>query len=213
MTGTPLTILVDHRERVSGVADQLVRLGVSVELTVLEVGDYVVAEGVGVERKTVRDLHRCVSSRRLWRQVASLRTDFTRAYLVVEGDDIDHGSISPPGIRGCLLAVSDLGVALVTSRSPADTALWLVRMADRHQQSKPRRVARTLPHGATPTPVNVLASLPGISRSTARSLLERFGSIAAVATATRMDLMSVPGVGDRRADTLLRLLAGDAVLR
>ena len=189
------------------------RLGVSVEVALLDVGDYIVAEGVGVERKTVRDLHRCVANGRLWRQVAGLRQDFTRAYLVVEGHDIDDGRISLAGIRGCILAVTDLGVAVLRSRSPADSAQWLMRMAARHQRCRPRRVARSLPQGHAPTSVTVLASLPGMSRLTARSLLERFGSIAAVAAASRTDLMSVPGVGERRADTLLGLLSEDAFPR
>lgn len=149
-----------------------------------------------------------MANRRLWRQVAGLRTDLARAYLIVEGADLDRGSISSVGVRSCLLTVAELGVTVVRSVSVSDTALWLSRMAARHQRSKPRRVSRSLPHGAAPTPVNVLASLPGISRPTAASLLERFGSIAAVATAARGELLSVPGIGEHRADTLLELLSG-----
>ncbi len=155
--------------------EELLRLGVTVEVESLEVGDYLVGERVGAERKTTRDLHRCVANRRLWRQAAGLRTDLARAYLIVEGADLDRGSISSVGIRSCLLTVAELGVTVVRSVSVSDTALWLSRMAARHQRSKPRRVSRSLPHGAAPTPVNVLASLPGISRPTAASLLERFG--------------------------------------
>jgi DNA excision repair protein ERCC-4 len=68
VTGDARTILVDHRERGSGVPEALLRLGLSTEVLALEVGDYIVAEGVGAERKTVPDLHRCIANRRLWRQ-------------------------------------------------------------------------------------------------------------------------------------------------
>jgi ERCC4-type nuclease len=184
-------------------------MGASIELVALEVGDYIVGEGRGAERKTIRDLHRSVAERRLWRQVASLRVDFDRAFLVVEGNDLDRGAISPAGVRGALLAVIELGIAVVRSQDVADTALWLVRMAARGQQLKPRPVARSLPHGRAPTPENILAALPGMSSLTAHNLLERFGSIAGVAGASRAELKSVSGVGDRRADTLTRLLSND----
>jgi ERCC4-type nuclease len=201
-----LTILADHRERASGIPEALVGLGFAVELSSIPVADYLVAEGVGVERKTGGDLHRSIVNRRLWRQVASLRTDLERAYLVVEGDDLDAGRVSRVGVRGALLAASDLGVAVIRSRSNEDTALWLARVATRHQLRKPRRVARSLPYGHAPTPVNVLASLHGISPVAARNLLEQFGSIAGVAAAERCELLTVPGIGARRAETLIRLL-------
>jgi DNA excision repair protein ERCC-4 len=211
VTGVALTILVDHRERGSGVPAALEQLGICTETLALEVGDYIVGEGVGVERKTIRDLHRCIEDRRLWRQVASLRVDFDRAYLVVEGVDLDRGAISRGGVRGALLAATELGVAVVRSKDPSDTALWLVRMAARRQRSMPRHVARSLPHGRKPTPRNILASLPGMSLTTAGLLLDHFGSIGGIAAATHAELTGVPGIGPRRADTLLALLSKGAV--
>jgi ERCC4-type nuclease len=211
VTPDPLTILVDHRERGSKVPGALERLGLSIELVALQVGDYIVGDRVGAERKTVRDFHRSIANRRLWRQVASLRVDFERAYLVVEGNDLDRGPVSQAGVRGALLAVTELGVAVVRSRDYSDTALWLARMAARCQQRKPRQVARSLPHGRAPTPENVLASLPGMSPVAARNLLEHFGSIAGIASASRAELKSLSGIGDRRADTLIGLLSSRAL--
>jgi len=208
VTVGPWTILIDHRERGSGVSQALERLGLSIEVVALDVGDYIVAERVGAERKTIRDLHRSIAERRLWRQVAGLRCDFHRAFLIIEGAHLDHGAVSREGVRGALLAVTELGVTVVRSAHPSDTALWLARIAARSQRTKPRRVSRSLPHGRPPTPSNILASLPGISFRAAESLLDRFGSIAGIAAATRTDLLDVPGVGERRADTLLELLSG-----
>lgn len=209
VTPAPLTILVDHRESGSRVPEELERLGLSIEFLTLEVGDYVVGDGYAAERKTVADLHRSIADRRLWRQVASLRVDFARAYLVVEGNDLDKGPVSRAGVRGALLAVVDLGVAVVRSRDASDSALWLARIAARRQHRKPRAAARSLPHGRAATPENILAAMPGMSSTTARNLLERFGSIAGVAAATKMELQSVCGVGNRRADTLIELLSGN----
>jgi ERCC4-type nuclease len=201
-----LTILVDHRESRSPVPVELARLGLSLEFLELKVGDYVVGGRYGAERKTVRDLHRSIANRRLWRQLASLRVDFVRAYLVVEGNDLDRGSISRAGVRGALLTVMDLGVAVVRTRDAADSALWLARIAARRACRTPRVPARSLPHGRAATSENILAAMPGMSLITARELLKRFDSIAGIASASAADLKSVRGVGVRRAETLIELL-------
>jgi len=205
----PLTILIDYRERCGGVAEELVSFDMSIEFRGLEVADYLVGERVGAERKTVRDLHRSIADRRLWRQVAALRADLLRSYLIVEGERIDAGPISRPGIRSSLLAVANLGVIVVRSRSPSDTALWLWRMAVRHQRTTPKPVSRSLPRGLPATPRNILSTLPGMSAVTAERLLDEFGSIAAIGAAKSYDLQRVAGVGPRRAQVLLEILAGE----
>jgi len=74
-----LTILADHRERRSGVPDALKAIGVHVEETSLALADFVVAPGIGVERKSIGDFHRSIADGRLWSQAASLRVDLDTA--------------------------------------------------------------------------------------------------------------------------------------
>ena len=213
MAPEPVTILVDHRERCAQVREELGRLGVVVEDAVLPVADFIVAERVGVERKTIRDLHRSIANRRLWRQVASLREDFAKAYLLVEGARLDAGPISRVGVRGALLSVIELRIVVIRSTDPYDTAVWLSRIAAHNRSGKPRPVVRSVPHGRRPSPENVLATLPGISLPVARVLLREFGSIGGVAAATQSELLSVSGIGNARAATLLRLLSGPGPAR
>jgi ERCC4-type nuclease len=52
-----MRIVVDLRERGSGVPALLIEHGVDVELRRLSAGDYAVGGGGVVERKTVRGLH------------------------------------------------------------------------------------------------------------------------------------------------------------
>lgn len=204
----PLTILVDHRERSSGVTEVLRALRVEVRETTLPLGDYMVARGVGIERKTVADLHRSIRDRRLWFQVASLRADLDMAYLFIEGADIDRGPISRAGVRGALLEVASLGISVIRALDVQDTALWLVGVAKREQRAGlPRRSSRTRPRRPV-TPTSILCEIPGISPRLANQLIERFGSLAGVAEQSPRDLMRVPGIGRERAMTLRRLLAG-----
>jgi ERCC4-type nuclease len=203
-----LTISVDVRERRSDVPAQLTALRVPLSIVTLAVGDYAVGDRV-IERKTVVDLHRSLLNQRLWSQVAALRRDPRRAYLLVEGEDLDEGPVPPRAVRGALLTVIDNGIRLLRTPSPADTALWLTVLA--HQEQRRMEHRTTAATGRRPivtSPVGVLAAIPGISIDSAKALLTEFGSIAAIAAASEPDLRSIPGIGPERAAALQHALKG-----
>ena len=104
MSVDALTITVDVRERRSRVPELLVELGAGIELVTLEVGDYAVGERV-VERKTVADLHASLAGQRLWSQVAALRRDPRRAYILVEGAGLDRGTFPARAIGSARISV------------------------------------------------------------------------------------------------------------
>lgn len=60
-----LKIIADHREVPSGIVDELVRLGVEVEARQLKVGDFILSDRVGVERKSVGDFLQSIVDKRL----------------------------------------------------------------------------------------------------------------------------------------------------
>jgi ERCC4-type nuclease len=138
--------------------------------------------------------------------VGRVRDEAASPFLLVEGDDLDAGPRHPNGIRGALLAVADLGVAIVRSRDAADSALWIHRLALR-QARKAR--ARSRPHGHAPMDppgAALLAAVPGISTRTAAALLERFGSVSGVLDAGPERWAEVDGIGSVRADALAAAL-------
>lgn len=173
----------------------------------LPVGDYIVARGVGVERKTVADLHRSLLDGRLWHQIASLRRDLDSSYLLIEGEDLDRGSISPAGVRGAMLQAADLGVTVVRSINPDDSSLWLERLASRRRNAGVPRVRRRARARPPVTSSSVLCQVPGISPGLAELLLERFGDIGRIATTSAEELMAIPWIGPTRAAAIRRLLA------
>jgi DNA excision repair protein ERCC-4 len=203
----PVTILADTRERRAAVGGLLGDLDVRVEWHRLDVGDYLVAPGMAVERKTVADLHRSVHSGRLWTQITVYKRRSPRVYLLVEGRDVLAGPISDDGIRGALLAVIDQGVPLLRSIDQTDSALWLRRLAVRAARARPRLELRRS-HRNNVSPVAVLSTLPGISPRLARHLIDRFGSISALTAASVEELRFVPGIGAVRAETIHHVLTG-----
>jgi ERCC4-type nuclease len=199
-------ILADHGEEASGVPNLLERSGVDVERVRLAGGDYLVGKGVAVERKATADLARSIASGRLWRQLVELDRTHQRVYLLVEGPRLGDRAVSADGLRGALLQVLDGGAMLLWSAGPRESADWLRRLACRLQRDRHRPRARARARPAR-KPADVLATVPGISPTRAAALLDRYGSIAAVAGASDADLRSISGIGVTRARALREFLS------
>jgi ERCC4-type nuclease len=193
-----LHVVVDVYERESRVRDALRQLGVQTTIRKLPVGDYE-AGGALVERKSVRDLHLSIIQRRLWIQIGRLRRTELHPYVLVEGDDLDAGPLRPNAIRGALIAVAELGLPVIRSTGPEDTATWLKLLVTRPLRK--RSLFQLPPIAANPAEA-LLSAVPGISIVTARSLLQHFGTVADIANADQASWLSVPGMGPVRAEAL-----------
>jgi len=196
-----LRIVVDVYERESRLRRALDELGVEVEVRRLRTGDYVTGHAL-VERKSVRDLHLAIIGGRFWPQIGRLRRTRAMPYLLVEGEDLDAGPLRPASMRGALLAVGELGIQVVRSVSPEDSAVWLQVLGTRR-----RRRRRTASHyGQRPARYDadeaMLAAVPGISTVSARALLDRFETVRNVVNAGPENWLSVPGIGPTRAGAL-----------
>lgn len=207
-------VVVDQHELRSEVPAALRGLGVDVEVVSLAVADYAVGVGVLVERKTAGDLHRSIARRRLWAQLNALRGAAHAPYLLVEGD-VDDGPIGEHGIRGALLGVIESGVSVLRSSTPLDSALWIARLAARAQRVRSSRAVTYPPRRPRRTPAEAaevaLTAIPTISPRAARALLDRFGSVAAVAAASVKDLRAVDGIGRKRAAEIAAALHGGEI--
>ena len=200
-------IVVDVQEGRSGIPQHLEQLGVDVELASLPAGDYAVSADTIVERKRVLDLHAAVTKGHLWPQLGKLRAACPFPYLLVEGTQLDRGPLGANSIRGVCLAAIDLGIALLRSDHQRDSALWLHRLAVRCQRTeptpdRPAYAQRQRPAAGHETAEALLAAVPGISTSSARALLARFGSVAGVLAASPEEWLEVAGIGPERAKAL-----------
>ncbi|WP_420846316.1 ERCC4 domain-containing protein [Nocardioides ferulae] len=79
-------MLVDHRERGSGIPDALAAAGLDVQMADLPVGDYVLGAQLAVERKGPGDLGASIRDGRLFDQATRLQSAFPQAVLLVEGE-------------------------------------------------------------------------------------------------------------------------------
>jgi Fanconi anemia group M protein len=207
-----VVIVVDTRERSSGVRAHLEgRDGVRVEVAQLSVADYLLGEGVAVERKSARDFVGSILDRRLFDQAERLAEAFDRPLLILEGDPLDTGiAVHPNAVRGALarLAVSRR-ITVLPSPDPEGTAELLVAIARQVQRAaggRPRAPAKRRPGALADRQEAVAAALPGVGPVLAQRLLHRAGSLAALAASDPPALREVPGIGPRRAAALAELL-------
>ena len=78
-------IVVDERERRSGIPDELIRLNVLVDFKQLDIGDYLVTPYSAVERKSIRDLILSIYDGRLFTQCSELGSHYNKPILIIEG--------------------------------------------------------------------------------------------------------------------------------
>ena len=208
-----IRIFVDQRELRSQVVKHLMNLDVELEFKNLEVGDYVLSERVGVERKTAADFLSSLTSaeRSLLRQVKELSEAYERPLLIIEGDlKASKTQIHPNALRGALAAIlTDFGVPVIQVEDERETAALLYAIARREQLELRRAVS---PHGRKTAKTlkeqqeYIVSSIPGVGITVARNLLRHFKTVERVMTAAEEELKAVERVGAATARRIREVL-------
>src|SRR3989344_5413538 len=114
-----LRIIVDEREKKSGIPDLLKAVGVNIEMKMLPLGDYIVAPETVVERKTINDLVSSIFDGRLFDQCTRLKEHFQNPIILMEGnvDEIENITENPLVFYGALSSICSLpGVGEKTAK-------------------------------------------------------------------------------------------------
>ena len=200
-------VVADDRETASRVVEVLRLAGAALEIAHLAVGDYAIGDRVLVERKTTRDFVNTLVDRDLLGQLRSLADAVPRPVLVIEGPDLfGQRNIHPNAIRGALAAIAvDMGVTLLYTADENETAELLLVLARREEGAHGERKVhpRKTQRSAREQQEYVVSSLPDVGPRTARLLLDEFGSVLGVFTASQEALEAVPGVGEKTAQRIV----------
>lgn len=208
-------ITADDRERGGGVIEALDAMeDVQLSIERLSLGDYKVENGLLVERKTVLDLGLSILDGRLFRQAGRLaRAPAMRPCLIVEGatEDFDRAAVSRLSLQGALITATLLyGLPVLYSSGLVETAR-LLRIAAcqlrRREASGPTRFG---PKSGSDRRLRMLMleAVPDIGPVRAEALVDAFGTVEAIATASVRDLATTAGIGPVIADRLKRIVCG-----
>ena len=180
---------------------------------------------VCVERKAVSDFVSSLTSGRLQTQLDGLRSICDIPYLVIEGDLkstlvggkhmlLLGGRASKFNIFSLqmyLASIQDSGVRWAHTASTTHTVLWVVKNYQRLCKGEGVGVT-TFAHNskaALPPAVAALTAAPGVGPKVAQALIDKFGTVAAIVSATDSELSTIEKVGAATIKSL-RLTLGRA---
>ncbi len=209
-------VIVDERERDSGVPDILKVLGLQIDYRVLEIGDYVVSADCAVERKAGRDFAKSLYSGRLFDQARRMRQFYAHPVFVAEGDLqlLIGESAKPRAYWGALTTLAfqfDMNVFFTANAK--QTADLLCTLAKRsglarapkgpwvHKKQRAVDIQRMQ--------LSLVAMLPAIGPKLAERMLLRFGSARKVFSASVAEFSTVKGLGRAKAEKIAGLLDGE----
>ncbi|MCV0391706.1 MAG: heavy metal resistance protein CzcA [Nitrosopumilus sp.] len=205
-----LRIVVDEREKKSGIPELLKSVGLNIEMKTLPIGDYIVAPETVVERKSIRDLMASVFDGRLFDQCSRLKEHFENPIVLMEGnvDEIEEITDNPLIFYGAIsTVVLDFKIPVIPTPSATHTAKLLVSMCSRKDSPKGPYLKKIKKSSDLERQqLSSLCSLPGIGEKFAVRMLEKFGTPLKVFTATTAELGKVEGLGEARAKKIKKML-------
>ncbi len=203
-------VYADSREGNSKVIRHLSQMEIDVQVRSMAVGDYQVSDDVVIERKTAKDFVDSIIDKRLFKQARELSEEFKHPILILEGDDIYNGMIHPNAIRGTIATIAiDFGISIIPTRNSQDTAAMIKRMAVREQNGEKVHIQiRTdkKPVSLWEQQLFIIESLPNIGPVNAKNLLQHFGSVEKVITASESELQEVEGIGKKTAKNIRKVV-------
>ena len=218
-----IPVQIDFREYRSKVPYLLAEQeNIEVTKTHLDKGDYLIADLVIVERKTLTDLSMSILDGRLFEQSKKLDTSNPkRNILLLEGNSqtLAKNGISREAIQGALIHLTLFkDIAILRSLDEAESAKIIIYIAgqldkfqnreqpyfklqskDKVKKDKKKEKSQRF----------VLQTIPGIGAAKANLLLEKFGSLEAIFKATEGELMEVEGIGNYTAKQIQWILKED----
>ena len=209
----PTELIVDSRESRADTSRLLMTIeNLQCLQAELQVADYCSADqkSLGIERKTANDLVVSIMDRRVFNQVELLSGQFQKAVLLIIGDPYsirsEMTSVAMDGFLSWVATLTNTSLMMVGSEQQA--AALIARMAFHTQHglgydisyrhSKPKADLFWARYAAE--------GLPGVGPTTAKNLIEHFGSVAALFSATEAQLKTVKGVGPKMASAIVQAI-------
>ena len=205
-----LRIVIDEREKKSGIPDLLRGIGINLELKTLPVGDCIVAPETVVERKTISDLVSSVFDGRLFDQCNRLKEHYQFPILLIEGDinELEKLTENPFVFYGAISSIAiDFKIPVITTPNVSHTSKLLISMCSRKDTiSGPfiKKIRKS--NNLQKQQLSMLCSLPGVGEKTAIRMLEKFGTPLKVLSSSVTELSKVGGLGEARAKNIKKIL-------
>ena len=212
-------VIVDYRERSSGIVKELAKKKIDTEIKQLIMGDFVIQSKdlnnklvtVGIEKKTQSDFLNSIIDNRILQQLINLKENFDIPLLLIEGSEniYEIRNFHPNSIRGMLASIAiDYQIPIIFTKNIRDTASLIGIIAKRLERpiKNISLISKRKPLTLREQQEFIVSSLPGVGPTIAKSLLKKFGSIHDIINAKKEDLMDVDKIGKKKAEDIKTLL-------
>jgi Fanconi anemia group M protein len=201
-------VFADYREKGNPVVKELIDANASIRLEKLDVGDFLLSSRVGVEYKNVIDFVNSIVDGRLLEQIKSLKRNFERPLVVVEGTEDIYSvrKVHPNAIRGMLATIAvSYGIPIIYTKNQKETAALFTTIAKREQEASGKDFnmhGERKPLTLKEQQEYIVSSLPSVGPGLAKELLKNFGSIKKIVNADEEELKKVEKVGEKIAKNI-----------
>ena len=198
-------------EQIVVVADSR-ELGALVKSETLQVGDFVLSDRVVVERKELDDFASSIIDGRLFQQAAKLKDSYAKPLIIVEGENLTgSGRVRPEAMMGAYASlIIDYGIPIAWTQKPSETAQLMFAIS-RREQFQDKRTPRIMnvikPKSLQEQQEFIVCSLPNVDNTRAKKLLATFHTPQHVFQASKEELMSVAGIGEKISEEIRRVVS------
>lgn len=213
----PLQVTIDDREPDS-LEEEFRKMGnMIVHRQRLSAGDYLFDGDLLIERKTIPDFCHSIKDGRLFGQAKKLINSHVPACFILEGKNRDfrETDFSPEAIQGILLSISlAFKLPILRTKNTKETVQVMLQgfkqltktpLGDQRPYSR-ASFFKKRKEPLLSQKIHVLEGFPGIGTDKAKRLLTAFGNLQAVLTADFKELIQIPGIGEKTAHSLIKIL-------
>lgn len=212
-----IQIKADDRELKSGVIEALEKIkGVEVVVERLPLGDYEVDHRLIFERKRLQDFSTSIIDGRLFRQARRLTDSELQGVILIEGpsSDLESSGMRREAIQGALISLTLLyRLPVLRSLNPEESSRLMVYTAKQIHidTNQIRSFRKKRPKTKRKQQLYFLQGLPLVGPKRAQDLLNHFGSIEKVITASPETLCCVDGIGMGTAEAINQMVRQNRV--
>ena len=202
------TIIIDNREKHSGIPEIFAAKNIHVVMKQLVVGDYMINDEIVIERKTNSDFVQSIMNGRLFNQCARLRKTLMTPLIIVEGNPFrTRHDIKPEAIKGALLSISlRWQIPIIRSTGREDTVELMIMASNQHNNPPVFISGKTTVARKKQNQMHFfIQGLPGVGPALAQRLLAHFNTIEQMVLADIKTLEKVEGIGKTKATKLYDL--------
>jgi len=137
-----------------------------------------------------------------------MKDEFEKPIFIIEGTS--NRNISVNALKAAVATLAtNFGASLISTKNPKDTALTIFWLAKKEQQGAGRGISVRVGKKAKDErklQEQIVCGLPGVSTVTCKRLLDHFGSVEKIFSASEKELREVKSVGKKLAARIRKIL-------